>query len=248
MESKAHKDLKKQAKEWLKNEHGFEPEEIFEEYQSGSYRIDVVGRDGRKSVAVECGKITGCKDHKQKKIEYLKEEFDDYKRFGFIHTEYDRSEKPDLLKELINNDAVTAIQVDEIATKNMKVQRRSSSLQHTIPSDWSDILGLEKGRRTTSTLNYDEERGFHISIWPKGDEPVEDSKGENFASIIARNFSRDTKTLIRELGRTKVHKLVDRLADEIIHREKDGEIVKEPETKLERDYGETKEEIVEALR
>lgn len=248
MESKAHKDLKKKAEKWLKKEHGFEPEEIFEEYQSGPYWIDVVGRNGRKSVAVECGKITGSSDHKQKKIEYLEKEFDCYKRLGFIHTEYDRSEKPDQVEKLLNKEAITAIQVEELAKRDMKVQRRSSSLQHTIPSDWSEVVGLKAGQRTVSTLNYDEERGLHIAIWPKGEEPIEDSNGKNFPSIIAKNFSRDTKILIRELGRTEVHELVDKLADEILHREKDGEIIKDPETKLEREFGQTKEELAEALR
>lgn len=137
--------------------------------------------------------------------------------------------------------------VETLDKESFKVQKRSTSLQHTIPSEWADICGFQEEVETEAGLLHSDKHGYHLGIWRKKDQPggLEEN---SFEERLAKNFSKNTKILIRELSRADVHKLVDRLADEIIHREEDGEIIKEPETKLERDYGETKEEIVEALR
>lgn len=127
------------------------------------------------------------------------------------------------------------------------VQKRSTSLQHTIPSNWADICGLKPKVETEAGLLHSEKYGYHLGIWRKDNQP-EGGEADTFEERLARDFTRHTKILLRELDRATVHELIDMAADEIIHQETgDGEIQKKPETRVDREFGETRENIVEEL-
>jgi Holliday junction resolvase len=92
VESKAHRDLKRKAVKWLKQEHGFQEKDIHKEYTIGRYLVDVVGKNKEKIVAVECGSLSGNRKDKQERVKYLKQKCDHYERYSFVRTDYTRKE------------------------------------------------------------------------------------------------------------------------------------------------------------
>lgn len=91
-ESQAHRKLKKKAVNWLK-EQGFENDEIELEYSIGDYRVDVVALGDNETVAVECGYLSGNTDYKNKKVDFLEQQFDRYKRFSYMQVKESRRSK-----------------------------------------------------------------------------------------------------------------------------------------------------------
>jgi len=95
-ESPAHKKLKKKAVGWLKNK-GFSEENIETEYSVGTgdkeYIVDVVYIGENESIAIECGKIGGNRKYKERKINFLKEKFDKFKRFSYLKVKESRRQK-----------------------------------------------------------------------------------------------------------------------------------------------------------
>ena len=93
-ESKAHKDLKDKAVKWLETEQGFKKSEIHKEHMIGKYKVDVVGTNQNKTVAVECGRITGGREEKHQRVNFLRNKCDHYERFSFVRTDYNKNSPP----------------------------------------------------------------------------------------------------------------------------------------------------------
>lgn len=109
MESETHKDLKQRVKAWLMQEHGFTEDEIEEEYQVHDgdtyYLVDVVGLNEEKSVAVECGHLSGTGEYKEKRLRAIQEAFDHFKRFSYIYAETEDLTQPELHERAAKSDS-----------------------------------------------------------------------------------------------------------------------------------------------
>ena len=88
-EPEKHKRLKEKVRRWLKNECGFTPDQITFEYQvhhdNRYYLVDVAAISEEKSIAVECGHLTGTADYASNRMTVLKERFDEVHRFSYLY-------------------------------------------------------------------------------------------------------------------------------------------------------------------
>ncbi|MFB6115456.1 MAG: hypothetical protein ABEK04_04115 [Candidatus Nanohalobium sp.] len=65
--------------------------------------------------------------------------------------------------------------VEIVNDKELSIDENNTSKRITIPSDWTEIIGIEEENEVKAALLHSEKHGYHLGIWKKGEQP---KKGE----------------------------------------------------------------------